>query len=611
MHFNKAKVFSIELALIFLLVAFYLGRLSVSSDNETVIHPTYSFHKTAKYIVSYIAPNYYLIGQSGAYAYCGSDDDYALQYGINDTSASGGSVYVEAASYNASVILKDNVTLWLSRGVSGITVSIDSGANCTLIDEQNAIRKEYKAGVLWGYMNWRTGEFWWNSQNITDIFENPELTASYIVFQDGSYMKMKNCTTQQIDWQSTTSNDILTACIGNLTNGGIIYIKDDIAFTGTYTITKSRITICTGETNLETAVTTARVSKIVINSSQNDVHDVLLQGIVFRELYFYACNTNCINGITIRDCRVSTGTASNIGGVFIDSDNQVGSYTDGVVFDNIHGALANNNPTDGAFLTVVNGSAGQGNGNWFIQNSYLSIQASNASLVKLRGEGFASRLFFANNILAWGSNQNNNSLVSVAGSTLYNKGGSISFTGGTIECHNNSTLVRIQSSTVAKKFWISINNIKINAYTNLTLIDNQNSQWASYTGQGGFDFTHNRLWSTESGASIKVGIPNESTYFPVTIEDNIGFVTENSGTATNCVNGTWVSHGLAGTPTTVTLTISGSNYINSTAFLLQPTVIAKNSTHFQIGFYLYDNGTITAVTATNQKNIFYEAEYKP
>jgi hypothetical protein len=67
-------------------------------------------------------------------------------------------------------------------------------------------------------------------------------------------------------------------------------------------------------------------------------------------------------------------------------------------------------------------------------------------------------------------------------------------------------------------------------------------------------------------------------------EGNAGFATETSGSEASCINGTWIPHGLAGTPTMVTLTIKGSNYINSTCYLLQPTVIAMNSTHFQIGF---------------------------
>lgn len=95
------------------------------------------------------------------------------------------------------------------------------------------------------------------------------------------------------------------------------------------------------------------------------------------------------------------------------------------------------------------------------------------------------------------------------------------------------------------------------------------------------------------------------------IKYNTGFITENSGTSTNAVNGTWVTHGCYDTPTVVSLTISGSNYINSTCYLLQPTVIASNSTMFQIGFYINNAGTITAVTATDQRNIMWTAEYEP
>lgn len=85
--------------------------------------------------------------------------------------------------------------------------------------------------------------------------------------------------------------------------------------------------------------------------------------------------------------------------------------------------------------------------------------------------------------------------------------------------------------------------------------------------------------------------------------------TRNSGTQSNCVNGTWIKHDLIGTPGPITLTISGSNYINSTCFLLAPTVIGSNSTHFQIGFYYYWNVTaIYPVTTNEQRDIFWRAE---
>ena len=124
--------------------------------------------------------------------------------------------------------------------------------------------------------------------------------------------------------------------------------------------------------------------------------------------------------------------------------------------------------------------------------------------------------------------------------------------------------------------------------------------------QNNIDISSNVLRGM-TGVPIYVG----SGWTNKKIHHNIGYVTENSGTATNAINATWVSHGLAGTPTTVTLTINGSNYINSTCYLLQPTVIASNSTHFQIGFYISNTETITAVTTTDQRNIMWTAEYKP
>jgi hypothetical protein len=72
------------------------------------------------------------------------------------------------------------------------------------------------------------------------------------------------------------------------------------------------------------------------------------------------------------------------------------------------------------------------------------------------------------------------------------------------------------------------------------------------------------------------------------VQQNVGFTTENSGSIGSCINGTWIPHGLDGTPTSIHVWVDGSSYLNSTSSLLQPTVISKNSTHFQIGFYEVD-----------------------
>lgn len=52
----------------------------------------------------------------------------------------------------------------------------------------------------------------------------------------------------------------------------------------------------------------------------------------------------------------------------------------------------------------------------------------------------------------------------------------------------------------------------------------------------------------------------------------------------NVVNGTWITHSLWTNATSITLQFNGtSEYINSTSYYLEPTVIAQNATMFEVG----------------------------
>jgi len=82
---------------------------------------------------------------------------------------------------------------------------------------------------------------------------------------------------------------------------------------------------------------------------------------------------------------------------------------------------------------------------------------------------------------------------------------------------------------------------------------------------------------------------------------NVGYTTENSGYV-SATNGTWVAHGLVGTPTGIQLTVEA---FNVTAY-----VIAKNSTHFMIGLaYLYGGGAGKPVTTP--VTVYWQAKYEP
>jgi hypothetical protein len=90
----------------------------------------------------------------------------------------------------------------------------------------------------------------------------------------------------------------------------------------------------------------------------------------------------------------------------------------------------------------------------------------------------------------------------------------------------------------------------------------------------------------------------------------IGYYTY--GQTASCKNGTAVAHNLLGTPTSITLTILGSNpYINSTAWYFVPTVLTVNATHFILSFCMNIGGTYTPVGTFDAKTLYWIVVYRP
>jgi parallel beta-helix repeat protein len=120
----------------------------------------------------------------------------------------------------------------------------------------------------------------------------------------------------------------------------------------------------------------------------------------------------------------------------------------------------------------------------------------------------------------------------------------------------------------------------------------------------------NNVWDG-TGSSLSI-----TNCFGLTFYGNLGFVTENSGCAVSCHNGSWIRHGLAGDPSTtgsITLSLRGLDYYNTTMILRVPTVVSSNATHFQIDFYMWETAgwTLVPVTAVEAQMVYWDATYKP
>ena len=90
------------------------------------------------------------------------------------------------------------------------------------------------------------------------------------------------------------------------------------------------------------------------------------------------------------------------------------------------------------------------------------------------------------------------------------------------------------------------------------------------------------------------------------IKANRGYVTENSGTATGLSDGSFISHGLAGTPTTVTLTCLNSTY-DGVPVIVSWDRANTNSTHIAVNIYWANGTAITNPVIA----VSWRAEYQP
>jgi len=264
----RFKTFLVSLTLVSVI---FLASIAYVASNGSFTAPNIyldDLPSTASYTVKTDGTYFWAVHYDGKIptGMSGTNDDLVIQYAINNCTSSGGSVLVKSGSYTASVTLKDNVTLTLDKGARGITVTIDSGADGTLVDYENGYRKEWVSGSLYTFMDLRTGKLWWQGENRTDTLAYPEQTASYIVFQDGSLTKMKNCTTGQIDASSTVDSDTINWAIGNGTDifikAGHYLLTNELVITGENQDWPTKQTILRGEgegTILEQTATNTRL----------------------------------------------------------------------------------------------------------------------------------------------------------------------------------------------------------------------------------------------------------------------------------------------------------------------------------------------------------------
>jgi len=454
----------------------------------------------------------------------------------------------------------------------------------------------------------------------------------YLVGQNAVGAFMKNGITQNIEWESANETAIINAAFGNLTAGrdykekviivgnydnmgqlsipshtlveivGKIKAKPMEMINGhlIYSSGTHDIELCGGFVDANKEVQTESMSAIHFYQVQNfSIHDMTVKG-GFRTTPFedsehgegieiWDCDwgkvSDCYSYRPTYDCIKVRGGSTNIlitDNICVNSENKGGIQisTDGTRYINVIGNIIYQ-----SYHVLDNAIRIHSADNVLVEGN--QIYCYDSSAIQLIDGAFYNAI------------QGNN-IVTYDGTGISTFGGTPSASRPTNNFIKDNTII-MQASGVGVYI--------LNGYDN-ELIGNVIRGVGGGTGiMLGSSYVNGTKVLKNVIRNVADPIHDDSTF--VTIKGNEGFTTENSGITTNCINGTWIAHNVAKTPQIITLTISGSNYINSTCFLLSPTIIASNSTHFQIGFYINNAGTITAVTTTNQRDIMWTAEYKP
>jgi len=450
-----------------------------------------------------------------------------------------------------------------------------------------------------------TGMHWYtylsgSLYNRTDVLAYPEQIASYIIFGrdtdgDGVYdiVYAKNCTSGQIEFSGTDAAVVIQQAIDALpTIGGTILIKSGIYYCNDDISLKSGVRLV-GESiprwisatvYYGTRLHFATEKRIKIYGSESEP----LRGIEIAYLYLsqddkssFAINGHYFHGLYLHDLVISgfdrgISLATGISGT---TDDWSSVYIHRVrLVDN------NNNMflRRGSWIHIVGLSAGGG-------GQYVRLVDCREVWIERSQFACGSYLYF--------EAIDRTSFNIVVSKNHFEQMGSylpIRFIGN----GNSFYHIRINDNDFydldAGVFCISLDNVTDCLIEHNYLTGTANIEIASscsevkivrnYFGQAAI---------TDNGVNTKY-------------KDNIGYVTENSGTASGLADGSYIVHGLAGTPTTVTLTCLNSTYDGENVLVYWDKV-NTNSTHIAINIYWANGTAITDPVIA----VSWNAKYQP
>jgi hypothetical protein len=451
-----------------------------------------------------------------------------------------------------------------------LAATVTYGANILILEDYQGTRNYYGSN-----------SFFFNGYNRTDVLANPYQLVAYVVDFDGTTVKVKNCSTGQVAYQTTNQTLAVQYAFSHLNNGS----------KGTEKV------VLRGNFTLNYYPNVPPYADIEVQGYLNAVSKAAFM-ICFDDTLYIQYSTYFKNLTSIWGFRGSEGVVSR----WVE---QAG-------------------PTNTSYITLANLKEMRDAGWSFYSHGYLSKDMSAATItladqdqeyrqskdwiernlnVRIDMMGFPSakpanfemvRQYY--NYIGWSNYKSWPNYTWNYISDIF----SCYFP---TETSFNGT--KADGGAIAAAAWYAVNSTG----------SGSNGELAFLTFHG----TMTSYWFNQCmGNMSSWGLPvltwrDINYYLNLQVKQRVAgadIKLENMGNQTSCINGTWIKHNIGFSPNVTFAKIAGSAYINSTAFLIEPTILTMNTTHFQIDFCINNAGTITPVAAADARTLYWYALYQ-
>jgi hypothetical protein len=454
------------------------------------------------------------------YEYLGTNGTDIAQACVNNTSANGGGqIFVEPGSYSITITAKNNTSVIVSSGATGVTVNADATATCTIV--ANGRTRYYSAGILvfdmdmsasslssFSWMNSTsisTNYAFWGNTNITDILANPRGTATYSLWTSGGVTYAKSGSTGQIA-TSGAVDTVLQYAENQLTSGGNIYLDHTIT-AAVLIVNQSNIAIWSDTMLGSDSWQGPSITNVTIQAIGVDIKNLALLGFNMRELNFYHSGGNIVFNVVVQSCQIRPSAGSGNGIRFL-GDGGVG-YTELVRFlgDSIYDWYDQSTSSRWEAAITISDTSTGGNGYVWFEDLFYKPKVGNARMLAVVDGGRFDKPTFFSNLQYVENGYANLSVINLKNGKLND----IIMTGSTIESWDSMTFLQIDQlgNTHNCRLSFNDNNIKLlgNSSAVLTFISNAavSGNWSIASGLNGVFGGYNRFMGVAAGQTFAVG----------------------------------------------------------------------------------------------------------